>query len=261
VARELRTPARMGRVSEKVAIVTGAAAGIGRAAALLLAREGAAVIVVDVDETGGAETSQVIANNGAKSAFFPYDVRSEEAWRLLVREVTAGFGRIDVLVNNAGIYLIRDLARTTVEDLDEILTTNVRSVFLGMKHCAPVMAHQKRGSIVNVSSMDGNVGSAGHTAYGGSKGAVRTMTKDVAIEYAGHGVRVNSIHPGYIRTKMAEYGARVYGETLEELGAEFPMGHIGEPIDVAYGVLYLASDESRFVTGAELAIDGGALAG
>jgi len=251
----------MGRLSEKVAIVTGAAGGIGRATALLLAREGATVLNVDIDERGGAETMALIVNGGRNSVFFPYDVRSEEAWRLLVREACRDFGRVDVLVNNAGLYLIRDLARTTVEDLDEILSTNVRSVFLGMKHCAPVMAQQKRGSIVNISSMDGNVGSAGHTAYGGSKGAVRTMTKDVAIEYASHGVRVNSVHPGYIRTRMAEYGARVYGETLEELGAEFPMGHIGEPIDVAYGVLYLASDESRYVTGAELAIDGGALAG
>jgi NAD(P)-dependent dehydrogenase (short-subunit alcohol dehydrogenase family) len=251
----------MGRVSEKVAIVTGAGAGIGRATALLLAREGATVLAVDLDERAGAETAGLIVNGGRKSTFHACDVRSEEAWRLLVREACDQFGRVDILVSNAGIYLIRDLARTTLEDLDEVLRTNVYGVFLGMKYCAPVMAQQKRGSIVNICSMDGNVGSAGHTVYGASKGAVRTMTKDVAIEYAAHGVRVNSIHPGYIRTRMAEYGARVYGETLEELGAEFPMGHIGEPLDVAYGVLYLASDESRFVTGAELAIDGGALAG
>jgi NAD(P)-dependent dehydrogenase (short-subunit alcohol dehydrogenase family) len=123
------------------------------------------------------------------------------------------------------------------------------------------MARQKKGSIINLSSMDGNVGPEGHAAYGGSKGAVRAMTKDAAIEFAARGVRVNSIHPAYIRTAMARYGAKVSGQSMDELGREFPLGHIGEPIDVAYGVLYLASDESRYVTGAELAIDGGALAG
>ena len=250
----------MDRVKGKVAIVTGAARGIGRATARLLASEGARVIVADIDEAGGQQTVGEITASGGQALFIRHDVRAEDDWGRLVRQVRDTFDRIDVLVNNAGIYLIKDFTDTTLEDLEQILRTNVSGVFLGMRACAPVMAGQGQGSIINLSSMDGNVGSAGHTAYGGSKGAVRTMTKDVAIEYARRGVRVNSVHPGYIRTPMAEYGARVYGETIEQLGEGFPVGHIGEPIDVAYGVLYLASDESKFVTGSELIIDGGATA-
>ena len=246
----------MGRMRGKVVIVTGGARGIGRATAELLAREGARVVIADIDDSQGKATSRKI---GRRARFVHHDVRREDDWKGLVAEVRKEYGRCDVLVNNAGIYLIKPLAETTAEELEEILATNVRGVFLGMKHVAPWMARRKRGSIVNLSSQDGNAGAEGHTAYGGSKGAVRTMTKDVAIEYAKKGVRVNSIHPAYIRTRMARYGARVTGQTLKELGEQYPVGHIGEPMDVAYGVLYLASDESRYVTGAELAIDGGAL--
>jgi NAD(P)-dependent dehydrogenase (short-subunit alcohol dehydrogenase family) len=247
----------MGRVQDKLAIVTGAAKGIGRATAELLAREGAQVVIADIDDAHGSATAKRI---GRRAHFVHHDVRREDDWKALVEHARKEFGRCDVLVNNAGIYLIKPVAETTVEELEEILATNVRGVFLGMKHIAPWMAQRKKGSIVNLSSMDGNAGAEGHAAYGGSKGAVRTMTKDAAIEYAKKGVRINSIHPAYIRTAMARYGAEVTGQTLKELGEEFPMGHIGEPLDVAYGVLYLASDESRYVTGAELAIDGGALA-
>src|SRR5688572_12051153 len=247
----------MGRMQGKVVIVTGGAKGIGRATAELLAREGARVVIADIDDAQGKATSRKI---GRRSRFIHHDVRREDDWKALVEHARKEFGRCDVLVNNAGIYLIKPVAETTVEELEEILATNVRGVFLGMKHIAPWMAQRKKGSIVNLSSMDGNAGAEGHAAYGGSKGAVRTMTKDVAIEYAKKGVRVNSIHPAYIRTNMARYGAEVTDQTLKELGEEYPVGHIGEPIDVAYGVLYLASDESRYVTGAELPIDGGALA-
>jgi NAD(P)-dependent dehydrogenase (short-subunit alcohol dehydrogenase family) len=247
----------MGRVQGKVTVVTGGAKGIGRATAELLAREGARVIIADLDETEGKATAKRI---GRRAKFVRHDVRKEDDWEVLVGLVSKEFHRIDVLVNNAGIYLIKPVAKTTIEEFEEILATNVRGVFLGMKHVAPLMARRKKGSIINISSMDGNVGSEGHTAYGASKGAVRTMTKDVAVEYAKKRVRVNSIHPAYIRTAMARYGAKVYGQTLKQLGKEFPLGHIGEPIDVAYGVLFLASDESRYVTGAELPIDGGVLA-
>jgi NAD(P)-dependent dehydrogenase (short-subunit alcohol dehydrogenase family) len=249
--------ARRGRVHGKVAIVTGGGKGIGLATAELLAREGARVIIADYDEKAGRTAAKAI---GRAARFIRHDVRLEEDWEALVTAVRKDFRRIDILVNNAGIYLIKPLAETTVDDLEGVLATNVRGVFLGMKHVAPVMIRQKHGSIVNLSSMDGNVGGEGLAAYGASKGAVRTLTKDAAIEYAKRGVRVNSIHPAYIRTDMARYGAKREGQSLKELGEEFPMGRIGEPIDVAYGVLYLASDESRYVTGAELAIDGGALA-
>ena len=247
----------MGRMRGKVAIVTGAAKGIGRATAELLAREGAQVVIADIDVARGKAAAKRI---GRRARFVHHDVRREDDWKSLVARVRREFGRCDVLVNNAGIYFIKPVAETTIEELDEIIDTNVRGVFLGMKHVAPWMARRKKGSIINISSQDGNAGAEGHTAYGGSKGAVRTMTKDVAIEYAKKGVRVNSIHPAYIRTGMARYGADATGQTLKQLGAEYPVGHIGEPIDVAYGALYLASDESRYVTGAELAIDGGALA-
>jgi len=250
--------ARKGRVQGKIAIVTGGGKGIGRTTAELLAREGARVIIADYDEKAGRAAAKAI---GRSATFMLHDVRLEEDWQKLVAAMRKKFKRIDILVNNAGIYLIKPLAETTVDDLEGILATNVRGVFLGIKHVAPVMLRQKQGAIVNISSMDGNVGAEGLAAYGASKGAVRTLTKDAALEYAARGVRVNSIHPAYIRTDMARYGAKKEGQSLKQIGQEFPMKRIGEPEDVAYGVLYLASDESRYVTGAELAIDGGALAG
>jgi NAD(P)-dependent dehydrogenase (short-subunit alcohol dehydrogenase family) len=247
----------MDRVRDKVTIVTGGARGIGQATAAVLAEEGARVLIADIDEMRGKAAAAEI---GEGAHFVRHDVRREEDWVSLLALATRKYRRIDVLVHNAGIYLIKPVAETTVEELEEILAVNVRGVFFGMKHVAPVMAGQKKGSIINISSMDGIVGSEGHTAYGGSKGALRTMTKDPAVEHARKGVRVNSIHPAYIRTDMALYGAKMSGQTLEELGSEFPVGYIGEPIDVAYSVLYLASDESRYVTGAKLAIDGAAMA-
>jgi NAD(P)-dependent dehydrogenase (short-subunit alcohol dehydrogenase family) len=250
----------MDRVKEKVIIVTGGARGIGRATAKLLAKEGAVVVIADIAEDDAEKTAREITADGGRASCVRHDVREEADWKSLVAHVKKASKRIDVLVNNAGVYLIKDLKKTSLEAFEAIMATNARGVFLGMKYCAPVMAERKKGSIINLSSMDGNVGSEGHVAYGGSKGAVRTMTKHAAIEYAKQGVRVNSIHPGYIDTDMAKYAMKVYGENRKELGEEFPLGHIGEPMDVAYGVLYLASDESKFVTGAELAIDGGAMA-
>lgn len=244
----------MDRMKGKVALVTGAGRGIGRACAQLLAREGARVVVTDLDDEPGRETAETIG----EALFLHHDVRSEADWRRVVDAARERFGRIDALVNDAGIYLIKDTAETSLEELHEIFRTNVDGVFLGMKLVAPIMAERGGGSIVNLSSMDGIVGSEGHAAYGASKAAVRVMTKCTALELAKKKVRVNSVHPGYIHTRMAEYGAKQYGETLEELGEEFPVGHIGEPMDVAWGVLYLASDESKFVTGSELVIDGGA---
>jgi len=241
------------RVRGKVAVVTGAASGIGRAVAKRLAAEGARVIATDVDNQAG---QQAASEDGLD--FRQLDTTSEGGWERLVDE----FGHIDVLVNNAGVYLIRPLAETTVSDWDRVMDVNAKGVFLGMRAIAPRMAEAGGGSIINLSSTTALTGIAGRTVYGASKGAVRIMTKDVAMEFAREQVRVNSIHPGYVQTQMAEYGARVAGTTVTELGEKgVPLGRLADVEDVASCVLYLASDEARYITGAELVVDGGATAG
>lgn len=247
----------MGRVDGKIAIVTGGGLGIGRATAEMLAKEGARVAVTDIDEAAGQETVDRITDAGHRATFFQHDVASEDDWKRVVADVQETYGKPDVLVNNAGIYRIESIADTSVEDWNHLMDINVTGVFLGLKHCGPIMEKEGRGSVVNLSSVAGLVGLSGHACYGASKGAVRTMTKDAAMEFAPSGVRVNSIHPAYIDTEMADYGAEVQEATKEELGAMHPIGHMGEPDDVAYAVLYLASEESKFVTGSELVIDGG----
>lgn len=247
----------MGRVDEKIAIVTGAGQGIGRATAEMLADEGAHVAVTDVDVEAGQETVKRIVEAGGEAAFLEHDVTLEQDWERIETEVEDTFGPPDILVNNAGIYRIEPIEETTVENWKTLMDVNVTGVFLGLKHCTPAMKEKGRGSVVNVSSVAGLVGLPGHSCYGASKGAVRTMTKDAAIELADTGVRVNSIHPAYIDTQMADYGADAQGASKEELDAMHPIGHMGEPEDVAYAVLYLASEESKFMTGAELVLDGG----
>jgi len=246
----------MNRVDGKTAIVTGGARGIGRAVAQMLADEGARVAVTDVDDAG-TKTVDLITDAGGEAIFLKHDVTSEEDWKRVVREVTDTFGVADVLVNNAGIYHIEPVAEMSVEDWKALMDVNVTGVFLGLKHCTPPMAEQGQGSVVNLSSVAGLVGVSGHTCYGASKGAVRIMTKDAAMELAETGVRVNSVHPAYIDTEMADYGAEAQDATKEELDAMHPIGHMGEPDDVAYAVLYLASEESKFMTGSELVLDGG----
>ena len=251
-----------GRVEGKVAIVTGGGSGIGRASCLRLAEEGARVVVTDISEERGKETVGEIEQKGGEGLFLRHDVTQEEQWVSVVRETRERYGGVDVLLNNAGLYLIKPLAETTVEEWNDLMAVNVTGVFLGMKHCAPAMAERGGGSIINLSSVAGLLGVAGHALYGASKGAVRIMTKDVAMEYARAQVRVNSLHPGYINTGMAEYGAAAAGSTIEELGRQmYPLGRIGEPEDVANTVLFLASDESRYTTGAEFVVDGGGSAG
>lgn len=247
----------MGRVDEKIAIVTGGGHGIGRATAEMLAEEGAHVAVTDIDVEAGQETVKRIVEAGGNAAFFDLDVTSESDWERVEAEVEDTFGRPDILVNNAGIYRIESIEDTMVEDWKTLMDVNVTGVFLGLKHCTPAMKEKGGGSVVNVSSVAGLVGLSGHSCYGASKGAVRTMTKDAAIELAETGVRVNSIHPAYIDTQMADYGADTLDATKDELDAMHPIGHMGEPDDVAYAVVYLGSEESKFVTGAELVLDGG----
>lgn len=247
----------MGRVDGKVALITGGAVGIGRATAELLAQEGAQVAVTDVDVEAGQATVNHITESGGSAIFVEHDVAEEAQWTRVVNEVQRTIGPPDILVNNAGIYLIKPMEETSVDEWKRLMDINVTGVFLGMKHCTPLMRANGAGSVINLSSVAGLIGSPNHTCYGASKGAVRIMTKDAALELAGAGVRVNSIHPAYIDTQMADYGAQVQEATKEELDAMHPIGHMGEPIDVAYAVLYLASDESKFVTGSELVLDGG----
>ena len=254
----------MDRVKGKSAIVTGAAGGLGRAIATLLASEGAAIAATDVNEPGGREVAAAIKAAGGRAIFIKHDVSSENDWRRVIDKTVAEFGRLDILVNNAGIMIMRDIENMTLEEWRRLMSINLDGVFLGTKHAAPAMKKSGGGSIINMSSAAGIVGTAHSTAaYSASKGAVRLFTKSSALEFsnAGHGynIRVNSVHPGVIETPMTDAMKR---ESLgDSMGAIMPIGFIGQPVDVAYGVLYLASDESRLVTGAELVIDGGWTAG
>lgn len=250
----------MNRVAGKVAIVTGAASGLGEAIALLLAREGAHVVATDVNETGGSMVASEIERAGGEALFVVHDVSSEGDWKGVIGATIGRFGRLDILVNCAGVFLSSSIKDITLEKWRRVMAINLDGVFLGVKYAAETMARSGGGSIINMSSAGGIVGTADSAAYNASKGGVRLLTKAAAIEFskAGHdyNIRVNSVHPGVIRTPMtAPLMADPAAET--EMMAWQPMGHIGEPDDVAYGVLYLASDESRFVTGSELVIDGG----
>lgn len=246
------------RLKDKVAIVTGSAGGIGLATALRFAEEGAVVVATDIGLAGAEKTAAAVRARGVAALALAHDVRSEADWQRVAEAALAAFGRIDVLFNNAGIFVIRPLAQTTLEAWNETMAVNVTGVFLGMKHMVPVMAAAGGGSVINASSVAGLVGAPGHTMYGASKGAVRAMTKDVAVEYAAHGVRVNSIHPGLIDTGMADYAAGALQRDKAELGlAVAPIGRLGTAREVADLVLFLASDESSYLTGAELVADGG----
>jgi NAD(P)-dependent dehydrogenase (short-subunit alcohol dehydrogenase family) len=247
----------MPRVENKVAVVTGGGVGIGRACSILLAREGARVVLTQRHEEAAQDTVREIEAQGGQAMYVKQDVTLEDDWVRVLDQTRQTWGLPDILVNNAGIYIIENLADTSVDQWHTLMNVNAMGVFLGMKHLAPVMAEAGGGAIVNVSSVAGLNGIAGHVLYSASKGAVITMTKDAAIEYATRGVRVNVVQPGYIDTGMADYGADKQGVTKADLGQWHPMGHIGEPFDVAYAVVYLASDESKFVTGAGILVDGG----
>jgi len=255
----------MGRVSGKVALVTGAASGIGRACAERLAAEGASVLLTDVQDMEGAGAAAGIVKAGGEASFRRHDVTIEDEWIGVVGEIERRFGRLDILVNNAGIAVSGLVTDLTLEQWRRQQAVNVEGVFLGLKHVLPLMRKAGNGgSIINVSSVAGLKGAVQLSAYCASKGAVRLMSKAVALECAGlrDGVRVNSIHPGIIDTPIwnAIPGAAGSNEPrdLDAMAAMgVPLGVKGVPMDIAEGVLWLASDESRYVTGAELVIDGG----
>ena len=253
----------MARLEGKVAIVTGATRGIGEATALRLAEEGAAVLVTGRNENRGAAVAASITASGGRARFHPLDVADEPAWRAAIDGVMAEHGRLDVLFNNAGITRSEPIERVSLATWRRIMTVNADGVFLGTRSALPAMRRSGGGSIINMSSVLGMVGTMHLAAYTASKGAVRYFTKCVALECArdGSGIRVNSIHPAFIDTPMMEETAiRMHGDAAtgaEEFGKLHPIGHVGEPDDIANGVVYLASDEAKFVTGTELVIDGG----
>jgi 3(or 17)beta-hydroxysteroid dehydrogenase len=251
----------MGRVEGKVAIVTGAASGIGRATASLLAKEGAKVVVADINEADGKKVAEEIKSEGGEAVFIKHDVASENSWSEVVKKTLSQFGRLDILVNDAGVQLIKEIEKTSLEEWRRLMSVNLDGVFLGTKHAIGAMK-KSGGSIINISSAVGIIGTADDTAaYSASKGAVRLFTKAAALEFskAGHdyNIRVNSVHPGVIETAMTAAMKAHDDAFRKKLESPPPIGFSGKPIDIAYIVLYLASDESRFVTGAEFVVDGG----
>jgi NAD(P)-dependent dehydrogenase (short-subunit alcohol dehydrogenase family) len=251
----------MKRVQGKTAIVTGASVGLGRAAALLLAREGARVIVTDVKDKEGAAVADEIVAAGGEAMFLHHDVAKEEDWTRVMASTASRFGPLSILVNNAGVAIPANVEDTTLEQWRWLMSINLDGVFLGTRFAIAAMK-ARGGSIINLSSIEGLIGDPNLAAYNASKGGVRIFTKSAALHCAkaGYKIRVNSVHPGYIWTPMVEGYVKSHADAeaaKAALAALHPLGHIGEPDDIAYGILYLASDESKFVTGTELVIDGG----
>ena len=243
-----------GRLSGKVALISGAARGMGESEARLFAREGAQVVLGDILEDQGRAAVENIAQQGGSATFVPLDVTREQDWQRAVKTAEQTYGRLDILVNNAGIVRMAPLDETSLEAWNEVIGVNQTGVFLGMKHAVPAMRRAGGGSIVNISSIAGLIGLPNIPAYQASKGAVRLLTKNAAVQYATDKIRVNSVHPGRIETPMT---APLAPERREMLLRLTPLGRDGTAEEVAYGVLYLASDESSYVTGTELVIDGG----
>ncbi len=251
----------MGRVAGKVAIVTGGASGIGKASCLLLAKEGAKVAVADINDEAGKKVVSEIEDNGGIAQYWHIDVSDEREVSQAFSDIYKKFGKIDVLVNDAGIPgLHKPSDEIDEREWDRVINVDLKGVFFCTKHVAQYMKKAGGGSIINLSSAFGIVGGE-DPPYHAAKGGVRLLTKSDAYYYAKNGIRVNSIHPGYIMTPMVEAviaNAPEGAEAVKEsIGDTTLLGHIGEPNDIAFGVLYLASDESKYVTGSELVIDGG----
>lgn len=254
----------MGSLAGKRALITGAASGIGRATALLFAREGAAVSIVDLDEAGAKVVAQIVENEGGQVIFVRCDVTQGAECEQAVQQTIGELGGLDILVNSAGIIHRATVLQTTEPEWDRVMSVNVKSLFLMSKYAIPIMAEAGGGVIINVASGWGLVGGPKAAAYCASKGAVVLLTKAMAIDHGGQNIRVNCICPGDIDTPLLRDEARQLGEPVDRFlvqAAERPLKRIGAPEDVAQAALYLASDASSFVTGAALVVDGGGLAG
>ena len=245
------------RLEGKVAIITGGARGQGATEARMFAQEGAKVVIGDIRDELGMQVEAEIRELGGEAVYLHLDVTSADDWQRAIDTAEQQFGKVDVLVNNAAIVLRKDIEETTGDDWDNIMEINAKGVFLGTKAVIPAMRRAGGGSIVNISSISGLV-SIGPPAYIATKGAVRLFTKSTAIQYAAENIRANSIHPGSVDTDMRREG--LGSQTDAEIQAridQIPLGRVGSTEDIAYGVLFLASDESSFMTGSEVVIDGG----
>jgi NAD(P)-dependent dehydrogenase (short-subunit alcohol dehydrogenase family) len=247
------------RLEGKVALISGGARGQGATEGQLFVDEGAKVVLADILDVEGEATAAQIRENGGEASYVHLDVTSEDEWRNAVDFALQTYGRLDILINNAAIYKRTPIVDTDVEEWREIMEVNSTGVFLGTKHAIPAMQRSGGGSIINISSTAGLIGSARGSAYGASKGSVRLFTKYTAIQHATEGIRANSIHPGPIDTVMIADNLAT-PEARAESEARVPLRRIGTVMDVAYGALFLASDESSYMTGAELVIDGGVTA-
>ena len=247
----------MGRLDGKVALISGGAQGQGAAEARMFAAEGAKVVIGDILDVDGTKVAAEIAESGGDTLFVHLDVTNEEDWRDAIEAAVSKFGKLNVLVNNAGIWRGGRVEDTTVEEWDAILDVNAKGVFLGTKLAIAEMRKAGGGSIINISSTAGLVGGPRSTAYTASKGAVRLLTKATAVQYGREGIRANSIHPGPIDTAMIHEVWHGDEQTRAESIARTVLGRVGTAEDVAYGALFLASDESSFMTGSEMVIDGG----
>jgi 3alpha(or 20beta)-hydroxysteroid dehydrogenase/cyclopentanol dehydrogenase len=243
----------MGRLDRKVALISGGARGQGATEAKLFAQEGAQVVFGDVLDDAGKRVEEDIRQAGGEATYIHLDVTQESDWQQAVATAVSTYGKLDILVNNAGILRRESIEETSKELWDTVLAVNATGVFLGTKHAIPAMRQAGGGSIVNISSVSGMI-ALGAPAYNASKGAVRVFTKVTAIQHAKDNIRCNSIHPGPIDTPMTQTTDTA---RRDKIISDVPLGRYGTSEDIAYGVLYLASDEARFMTGAELVIDGG----
>ncbi|NQW22809.1 MAG: glucose 1-dehydrogenase [SAR202 cluster bacterium] len=245
------------RLEGKVALITGGANGMGAEEAKLFAREGAKVAIADLREEDGKKVEAEIAEAGGQATFVALDVSKEDQWERAVAQVVAKFGKLDILINNAGISGSAEKDLGSTEAWDRLMDINAKGVFLGMKHAIPEMEKAGGGAIVNISSISGFVGQSYiHPGYNASKGAVRLVTKAAAVQHAKSNIRVNSVHPGSMPAMLTS-GVRGDGGSQEARLAAIPMGREGRPIEVANAVLFLASDEASYITGTELLVDGG----
>jgi cyclopentanol dehydrogenase len=252
------------RLEGKVALITGAATGVegelmgfGGAAARLFAREGAKVVLSDINEEGGLKTAEQIREAGGDALFVRLDVTKEQDWIDAIQTTVTRFGRLNILVNNAGTSARFTVEETTPETWDGQMALHAKGVFLGTKHAIPEMRRAGGGSIINISSINGLVGGPTNAAYHAAKGAVRLFSKSAAVQYAGDNIRVNSVHPGHMLTPLTARGYATEPGRRDTALGRIPLGRLGNASDIAHGILYLASDEASYITGSELVIDGG----